>query len=122
MSHLPGYGDANGGRPSPPISDNADANYEHEKKDQHYHPSEGVYVGADGDGPREEETIRALKPRQISMIAIGGAIGESPAFPHTCHVVWPGLPLTVLQVPVWSLVVVDPSLDLVQVPSSSHTW
>jgi hypothetical protein len=38
-------------------------------------PSEGVYVGADGDGPREEETIRALKPRQISMIAIGGAIG-----------------------------------------------
>lgn len=46
-----------------------------EKKDNNYMPSEGVYVGADGDGPREEETIRALKPRQISMIAIGGAIG-----------------------------------------------
>lgn len=76
MSHLPGYGEANGAsRPSPPISDDADPNYNNDKKDQHYMPSEGVYVGADGDGPREEETIRALKPRQISMIAIGGAIG-----------------------------------------------
>lgn len=116
MSHLPGYGDA-----SPPISDNVDANFEHEKKDQNYLPSEGVYVGADGDGPREEETIRALKPRQISMIAIGGAIGESPRF-LVYHVVAIGLSLTSVQVPGWSLVVVDPSLDLVQVRSSFHTW
>ena len=49
---------------------------EEDKKDAaYYRPSEGVYVGADGMEPREEETHRALKPRQISMIAIGGAIG-----------------------------------------------
>lgn len=77
MSNLPGYGEATGGpRASPSISDNSNPIVNNEKKDQHYMPSEGVYVGADGDGPREEETIRALKPRQISMIAIGGAIGQ----------------------------------------------
>lgn len=85
MSGLPGYKEATTGvgepKPSPPISDDLGNNGYHghdnnnEKKDAHYMPSEGVYVGADGDGPREEETIRALKPRQISMIAIGGAIG-----------------------------------------------
>ncbi|WWD18292.1 hypothetical protein CI109_102742 [Kwoniella shandongensis] len=43
--------------------------YEGEKNDdQHVYQGEVVY-------PKEEETIRALKPRQISMIAIGGAIG-----------------------------------------------
>jgi amino acid permease len=31
---------------------------------------------AEVEEPREEETHRSLKPRQISMIAIGGAIGE----------------------------------------------
>jgi len=36
---------------------------------------EGSYVG-EPIQPIEEETHRALKPRQISMIAIGGAIGE----------------------------------------------
>jgi amino acid transporter len=35
-----------------------------------------IYVGEPVE-PREEETHRSLKPRQISMIAIGGAIGES---------------------------------------------
>lgn len=75
MSHLPGYNETAGApKSSPPISDEVSNGYNNEKKDQHYMPSEGVYVGADGDGPREEETIRALKPRQISMIAIGGAI------------------------------------------------
>jgi amino acid transporter len=76
MSNLPGYNEAvSGPKASPPISDDTSAprEYNHEKKEQ-YMPSEGVYVGADGDGPREEETHRALKPRQISMIAIGGAI------------------------------------------------
>jgi amino acid transporter len=79
MSHLPRYDQATGApAPSPPSSNEFDFNNNNnnnEKKDAHYMPSEGVYVGADGDGPREEETIRALKPRQISMIAIGGAIG-----------------------------------------------
>ncbi|KAK8858403.1 hypothetical protein IAR55_002630 [Kwoniella newhampshirensis] len=43
-----------------------------EKSNEQY-----VYQGEAGEAvyPREEETIRALKPRQISMIAIGGAIG-----------------------------------------------
>jgi len=46
-----------------------------DKKDDTY---EGQYVVESGEAvvPREQETIRALKPRQISMIAIGGAIGE----------------------------------------------
>lgn len=30
----------------------------------------------DAGEPQQEETHRSLKPRQISMIAIGGAIGE----------------------------------------------
>jgi amino acid permease len=36
-----------------------------------------AYVDADGERgvPHDEETHRGLKPRQISMIAIGGAIG-----------------------------------------------
>jgi hypothetical protein len=77
MSHLPRYDQATGAPASSPPSDNEYDfnNNNNEKKDNNYLPSEGVYVGADGDGPREEETIRALKPRQISMIAIGGAIG-----------------------------------------------
>lgn len=53
------------------------------KEDAYYRPSEGTYVGADGIEPREEETHRALKPRQISMIAIGGAIGQSFLHVHT---------------------------------------
>jgi amino acid transporter len=71
MSHLPRY---DGTTPESNDYGHMNDNNE-EKKDNNYLPSEGVYVGADGDGPREEETIRALKPRQISMIAIGGAIG-----------------------------------------------
>ena len=70
MSNLPRYDGS-----TPEENDYGHMNDNNEKKDANYLPSEGVYVGADGDGPREEETIRALKPRQISMIAIGGAIG-----------------------------------------------
>ncbi|ORY35551.1 putative amino acid transporter [Naematelia encephala] len=44
-----------------------------EKDNAAYQLSEGVYVSE--PEPREEETHRSLKPRQISMIAIGGAIG-----------------------------------------------
>jgi amino acid transporter len=69
MSNLPRYDG------TPEENDYGHMTDNNEKKDNNYLPSEGVYVGADGDGPREEETIRALKPRQISMIAIGGAIG-----------------------------------------------
>lgn len=43
-------------------------------------PAAETYAAGDYGGeaiePREEETHRSLKPRQISMIAIGGAIGE----------------------------------------------
>ena len=47
-----------------------------EKKDATYQAD--VSVGVDETvQPREQETLRALKPRQISMIAIGGAIGRS---------------------------------------------
>lgn len=70
MSNLPRYDGS-----TPEENDYGHMHDNNEKKDANYLPSEGVYVGADGDGPREEETIRALKPRQISMIAIGGAIG-----------------------------------------------
>ena len=70
MSNLPRYDGS-----TPESNDYGHMVDNNEKKDANYMPSEGVYVGADGDGPREEETIRALKPRQISMIAIGGAIG-----------------------------------------------
>jgi amino acid transporter len=46
-----------------------------EKKEATYHAD--VSVGVDETvQPREQETLRALKPRQISMIAIGGAIGK----------------------------------------------
>ena len=46
-----------------------------EKKDATYQAD--VSVGVDESvQPREQETLRALKPRQISMIAIGGAIGR----------------------------------------------
>lgn len=37
----------------------------------------GEHIEMVDDGPKEYETQRSLKPRQISMIAIGGAIGES---------------------------------------------
>ena len=47
-----------------------------EKKDDMYNHQVTVDAG-EIVVPREQETIRALKPRQISMIAIGGAIGES---------------------------------------------
>lgn len=45
-------------------------NYNHEKHAEHYADPVEVLQ------PKEEETHRSLKPRQISMIAIGGAIGE----------------------------------------------
>ncbi|WWC88924.1 uncharacterized protein L201_003839 [Kwoniella dendrophila CBS 6074] len=45
-----------------------------EKKDLPGDTYDGA-VGGEDIQPREEETIRALKSRQISMIAIGGAIG-----------------------------------------------
>jgi len=52
------------------------ASVNEEKKDAMYQAD--VTVGVDEPvQPREQETLRALKPRQISMIAIGGAIGES---------------------------------------------
>lgn len=48
-----------------------------EKKDDTYRPASVEVDGVGGESvqPREEETHRALKPRQISMIALGGAIG-----------------------------------------------
>jgi amino acid transporter len=51
---------------------------DHEKKGDVYNPDNINVTGAGAEPvlPREEETHRSLKPRQISMIAIGGAIGE----------------------------------------------
>lgn len=47
-----------------------------EKNDTYRNDADEVKVtGGENVVPHEEETIRALKPRQISMIAIGGAIG-----------------------------------------------
>lgn len=51
------------------------------EKDFEPHVYEGEAVIFPNDGsenviPREEETHRALSPRQLSMIALGGAIGE----------------------------------------------
>lgn len=68
-----GYGDIEVPRSQPPPP-------EYEKKGDAYVADSVNIKGAGGEPivPREEETIRALKPRQISMIAIGGAIGESP--------------------------------------------
>lgn len=45
----------------------------------HVYEGEAVIFPNDGSEnviPREEETHRALSPRQLSMIALGGAIGE----------------------------------------------
>lgn len=51
----------------------------HAAKDTSDQHSGDVYAAGDYGGeniqPKEEETHRSLKPRQISMIAIGGAIG-----------------------------------------------
>ncbi|WWC62328.1 uncharacterized protein I303_104924 [Kwoniella dejecticola CBS 10117] len=48
-----------------------------EQKSEKDVPNDTYYQGPAGEDiqPREEETLRALKSRQISMIAIGGAIG-----------------------------------------------
>jgi amino acid permease len=46
-----------------------------EKKDDMYSNQQVTVDAGEIVVPREQETIRALKPRQISMIAIGGAIG-----------------------------------------------
>lgn len=63
----------------------ADDNYNYEKgvaydQEKGYNHSD-VYGGGTHieqvEAPKEFETQRSLKPRQISMIAIGGAIGES---------------------------------------------
>ena len=53
-------------------------NYGKSEKNDTYrtgYPDDVTVGGGEGVQPREEETHRALKPRQISMIAIGGAIG-----------------------------------------------
>jgi amino acid transporter len=58
---------------------NIDYGRSYEGEDEKVHPHldhSNAYVG---NGEEEvEETHRSLKPRQISMIAIGGAIGMSP--------------------------------------------
>lgn len=51
------------------------------EKDSGPHVYEGEAIVYPNDGsenvvPREEETHRALSPRQLSMIALGGAIGK----------------------------------------------
>lgn len=63
----------------------ADCSLPYEKssaeKDSGPHVYQGEAIVYPNDGsenviPREEETHRALSPRQLSMIALGGAIGE----------------------------------------------
>jgi hypothetical protein len=52
------------------------AEHGYDAKNELYYNDKGYAQEEIVEAPREEETHRSLKPRQISMIAIGGAIGE----------------------------------------------